>query len=264
MVNIDEELNKLEELELTSQWAVIPAAVRYCPDIPANAKLIFGEIAAKTNIYGYCFASNQWFADRFQMKADTIQGLIKKLEDAGFIIVQIDQHRVNKHKRHIFTTQKAFAFLPPPEKNPGVTPGKKSGGDPRKKIRGGPGKKSGAQPIENNKLKYTPISPPAWMPLDVLCAISDWCGDDQELMAAWMGYAEMRHRIKKPVSTVDPVKRGCRDLERHSKGDRAYMLKMLEKATDASWRGLYPLKEDDGVSAKKPESFDPLGGLDRL
>ena len=260
-----EEMSELEELELTGQWAIIPAAVRYDPNIPPNAKLIFGEIAAKTNIYGYCFASNQWFADRFQMKPDTVQGLIKKLETAGYIIVQIDQHRINTQKRHIFTTQQAFAFLPPPEKNPGVAPGKKSGGDPRKKIRGGPGKKSGAPHYkENNKLKYTPISPPPWMPLDVLKAISDWCGDDQDMMAAWMGYAEMRHRIKKPVSTVDTVTRGCAALKRYSKGDRAYMLAMLHKATDSSWRGLYPLKEDDLDTDKGQARYDPMGGLEEL
>lgn len=259
MVNID------EELELTSQWAIIPAAVRYDPSIPPNAKLIFGEIAAKTNIYGYCFASNQWFADRFQMKPDTVQGLIKKLEAAGYVIVQIDQHNPNSHKRHIFTTQKAFTFLPPPEKNPGVTPGKKSGGHPPEKIQGTPGKKSGAPPYrENNNLKYTPISPPAWMPLDVLRAISDWCGDDQEMMEAWMEYAKMRHRINKPVSTVGTVKRGCQDLKRHSKGDRAYMLAMLRKATDAAWRGLFPLDEKDEPKAAAQAAYDPKGGLEEL
>ena len=255
MVNID------NELEFTSQWAIIPARVRYDPKLPPNAKLIFGEIAAKTNVYGFCFASNKWFADRFQMQPDSVAGLIKKLEAAGYVMIQIDQHQDNEHKRHIFITQRAFEFLEPPEKFPGVGPGKKSGGEPRKNFRGGPGKKSGVHIIENNKLKYTPISPSAWMPMDVFCAIGDWCGDDSEMTRAWMDYAEMRHRIKRAVTTVATVTRACATLERLSKGDRAYMLGMLKKATDRSWRGLFALEPgDEGYKDQNRPGEEPQSG----
>ena len=35
--------------EFTGQWAILPARVRYDRSLPANAKLIYAEIAAKIN-----------------------------------------------------------------------------------------------------------------------------------------------------------------------------------------------------------------------
>ena len=83
------------------------------------------------------------------------------------------------------------------------------------------------------------------MPRDVLDAIIGYCGEDWEMLAAWMEYAKMRNRIKKPVATVGTVTRSCSTMERLSKGSRAYKLGLLRKATDCSWRGLFPLKEGD-------------------
>ena len=69
----------------TGQWAILPARVRYDRTLPANAKLIYAEIAAKINEEGYCFCYNQYFADRFGLKPDTVSSLVKRLEDADYI-----------------------------------------------------------------------------------------------------------------------------------------------------------------------------------
>ena len=106
------------------------------------------------------------------------------------------------------------------------------------------------------RLNNKNIEVPSWMPVDVLRAILDYCKNDDELLTAWMGYAKMRQRIKKPVATVETVYRNCAVLDKHSKGDRAYKIGMLHKAEDCSWRGLFPLKEGD-------EGYNAAAGTDR-
>lgn len=71
--------------EFTGQWAILPARVRYDKRLPANAKLIYAEIAAKINEEGFCFCHNAYFSERLGIKRDTVSTLIKRLEDAEYI-----------------------------------------------------------------------------------------------------------------------------------------------------------------------------------
>lgn len=136
--------------EFTGQWAILPAAVRYDKNLPANAKLIYAEIAAKVNEAGYCFCYNRHFSERFGLKPDTVSSLIKRLVDAGYIRVDIDGERVNSDRRHIYLTSKPYLF------EGGI--GFKSDTRPGFKSETVSGLNPG--PIENINLKYnTPIVP---------------------------------------------------------------------------------------------------------
>ena len=66
-------------------YAVIPADVRYDPDLPPNAKLLYGEITSLTNKAGYCWATNEYFADLDGLSVKTISRLIGLLEAKGYI-----------------------------------------------------------------------------------------------------------------------------------------------------------------------------------
>ena len=146
------------------QWAILPAMVRYDSDIPANAKLIYAEIAAKINEEGYCFCHNAYFAERFGMKEDSVSNLIKKLEKAEYIFLDIDPQRTNRERRRIFLTAKPYNFVGGIGKISDTRIGNKSE-TVSEKIPG---------PIENNNIKINPpISPkgerrktsePQWMP----------------------------------------------------------------------------------------------------
>ena len=70
-------------------YAVIPAEVRYDAKLPSNAKLLYGEISALLNDEGYCYASNQYFADLFELTTRTVSDLVAKLQDRGHISVVI-------------------------------------------------------------------------------------------------------------------------------------------------------------------------------
>lgn len=70
-------------------YAVIPAEVRYDAELPPNAKLLYGEISALLSDEGFCYASNQYFADLFQVTTRTVSDLVAKLQDRGHISVVI-------------------------------------------------------------------------------------------------------------------------------------------------------------------------------
>jgi len=76
--------------EKPSYYAIIPANVRYS-DLKPNAKLLYGEITALSNKHGYCFASNNYFANLYNVNKNTISSWITDLKNKGFIEVTIER-----------------------------------------------------------------------------------------------------------------------------------------------------------------------------
>ena len=81
-------------------YAIIPANVRYDKDIPANAKLLYGEITALCNEKGYCWASNGFFADLYEVSKVTVSRWIKALVDKGYISTEIEFKENSKEILH--------------------------------------------------------------------------------------------------------------------------------------------------------------------
>lgn len=68
-------------------YAIIPAPVRYCKELPSSAKLLFGEITALCTREGYCWASNAYFQHLYDVDRSTIQRWLSSLAKQGFISV---------------------------------------------------------------------------------------------------------------------------------------------------------------------------------
>lgn len=83
------------EKEIPSYYAIIPAEVRYS-NIPANAKLLYGEITALCNKIGICFASNDYFAKLYRVEKRTITRWIKDLIDNKFITAEYTYKKGSK------------------------------------------------------------------------------------------------------------------------------------------------------------------------
>lgn len=66
-------------------FVVIPADVRYNKDLTANAKILFGEIAALSNKEGVCWASNSYFANLYDTSVVSVSRWFSQLEKAGLI-----------------------------------------------------------------------------------------------------------------------------------------------------------------------------------
>ena len=73
------------ENEKPSYYAIIPANVRYDRRLKANEKLMYGEIVCLSNKNGYCFASNKYFSELYEVTPQAISGWIKNLEKCGYI-----------------------------------------------------------------------------------------------------------------------------------------------------------------------------------
>lgn len=71
---------KLSEENKPNYYAIIPAEIRYDNSLKAIEKLMYGEITALTNKDGYCFASNKYFAELFDVALNTVSRWIAGLE----------------------------------------------------------------------------------------------------------------------------------------------------------------------------------------
>lgn len=74
-------------------YAIIPAQVRYDKEISASAKLLYGEISALSNRFGYCCATNGYFSELYCTKIRTVQRWLQQLADQGYIRIEPDKLR---------------------------------------------------------------------------------------------------------------------------------------------------------------------------
>ena len=89
-----------------SYYAIIPSEVRYS-NLKPNAKLLYGEITALSGKLGYCYATNNYFAELYGVSKNTISSWISDLKKLGFITVIVERN-ANKQiiKRCIGITKK--------------------------------------------------------------------------------------------------------------------------------------------------------------
>jgi hypothetical protein len=92
--------------QLKSYYAIIPAEVRYDEDLPPNAKLLYGEITSLCNEKGYCWASNQYFADLYKVSKITVSRWISTLNKKGYITIETLYKEGTKEfiGRHLYIT----------------------------------------------------------------------------------------------------------------------------------------------------------------
>lgn len=71
--------------EHRSYYAIIPANVRYDQRLKPNTKLLYGEITALCNEKGFCWASNEYFADLYGVNKETISRWVSDLINYGYL-----------------------------------------------------------------------------------------------------------------------------------------------------------------------------------
>lgn len=68
-------------------YAIIPAPVRYDVDLPLSAKLLYSELTACSNIYGYCTVDNKYLSKVCEISNRRVEQCLNLLETKGYIAI---------------------------------------------------------------------------------------------------------------------------------------------------------------------------------
>ncbi len=94
----------MNEENKSNYYAIIPAVVRYDDELTDKAKLLYGEITCLSNKEGFCFATNNYFANLYHCTGRAIQIAISKLQERGYIRIVIE----NNFQRKIFLSDSLY------------------------------------------------------------------------------------------------------------------------------------------------------------
>lgn len=245
-------------IEKPNFYAVIPADVRYDDTLPANAKLLYGEISALTGSEGFCFASNGYFANLYGMTEETISRLIAKLEKAGHIYRLVDRDDTGQ-----IVGRRLYLAVSAPEEHPLDekinTPCQKNQGGIDKKVKDNITR---VNIIEKENKKEKAVGSKSRTAMDgeqLAAACVEWISQagqgwpkerKNDLYLALVGfYAPRESKKQAPSQTKAAFTALTNRLSRYSNGDPAVMVDMLERATGAGWKSVYPLREAAAAEA---------------
>ena len=155
-----------DDTRLPGYDAVIPARVRYDPELTDKAKLLYGEIRALASRDGYCWATNAYFCHLYMVSESTIQRNIAALTDRGHIWSEVirDEETNAVLERRLWVDRARF-FARDPDEPPGNFAGSPPKNDttPPRKNEGTPPRKNDGENItrENStREEDPPVVPP--------------------------------------------------------------------------------------------------------
>ena len=236
------EINQ-EELQ-KAYYAVIPANVRYDADIPANAKLLYGEITALCNQKGYCWATNEYFANLYGCSKRSISEWIAKLKEKGYIGVNIIYKDGTKEIQNRY-----IKIVDSPIEKNFHTYGKNLQ-YPIEEIFYTPIEKNFH---DNNTLSFNTTKNKKKERKtcydDILSSV-----ENEELRELYIEYIKMRKMIKSPMTdrALTMLINKVKDLEPSSIERQK---KVLETAIVNNWKSVYPLKEQEKHNSYDGEDF---------
>ena len=95
-------------MEKPNFYGIMPADVRYDRNLKPMEKILYTEITALTNSKGYCFATNSYFAELYEVHKNTVGTWISNLEKQGYIKTVLIYKKGTKEimERRIYINQK--------------------------------------------------------------------------------------------------------------------------------------------------------------
>lgn len=224
------------EEQQKAYYAIIPANVRYDKDLVPNAKLLYGEITALCNEKGYCWATNQYFAELYNVSDRTIKNWISQLVDKGYIqrsvkyregTKEIEQRKLFIGSENNFTT--LGNYIPDPKENNFTTPSEKK------------------FPVNNTSINNTFNNTNEYKEKNIKkesvnSVISEYT-ENKELQDALHGFVEMRNKARKPL-TVRAMKLSLNKLNELALDD-VTKIAIVNQSIVHSWSTFYKLQNNN-------------------
>ena len=82
--------------ETPNYFAILTAEVRYNKNLSCFEKLLYAEITALCDKRGYCWATDNYFAELYNVIEKTVSISISRLEKENFLIVIEDENRTKR------------------------------------------------------------------------------------------------------------------------------------------------------------------------
>lgn len=225
------------EEQQKAYYAIIPANVRYDKDLAPNAKLLYGEITALCNEKGYCWATNQYFAELYNVSDRTIKNWISQLTDKGYIqrsakyregTKEIGQRKLFIGRENNFTTPGNYFpegrennFTPPSEKNFPVNNTSINNTFNNTNIYKGK-KKQKSETVNSVIAEYT---------------------ENKDLQDALHDFVDMRTKARKPL-TVRAMKLSLNELDKLAVDD-VTKIAIVNQSIVHSWLTFYKLQDNN-------------------
>ena len=224
------------EEQQKAYYAIIPANVRYDKDLVPNAKLLYGEITALCNEKGYCWATNQYFAELYNVSDRTIKNWISQLVDKGYIqrsvkyregTKEIEQRKLFIGNENNFTT--LGNYIPDPKENNFTTPSEKK------------------FPVNNTSINNTFNNTNEYKEKNIKkesvnSVIAEYT-ENKELQDALHGFVEMRNKARKPL-TVRAMKLSLNKLNELALDD-VTKIAIVNQSIVHSWSTFYKLQNNN-------------------
>jgi len=249
----------LDQARKPAYYAVIPAQVRYDEALRPNAKLLYGELTALAGSDGYCWATNQYFANLYGLAVSTISDLIKSLEQRGYIKIEMASNSKGTERRIYAGSFMVLAMQRGSSEKPEDPPG---GGLRKNQKTGLPVFTKPLNDINinntNNPLPPTPKNI-KFLSEPLIKRLAEYAGRDEQLLTSLLAHAEMRHKIKRPIVTDRTLTLLLNKLDKLSEGNRGTKLAIIDKAIEHNWQTFYALKPDElpGTQIARPVVESP-------
>lgn len=95
-------------MEKPNFYGIMPADIRYDKNLKPMEKILYTEITALSNKEGYCFATNSYFAELYEVNKKTVSGWVSNLEKQEYIKIVLIYKKGTKEitERRIYINQK--------------------------------------------------------------------------------------------------------------------------------------------------------------